>query len=143
MENNNDSTNGLPQNEMEVNCYSIDTVTLLSKGLNQVFEPDLKKVNQQLKELTEKQSVLIEQLHNENLKICSAKNCDDLNGMFALIKNYQTKLMNIKKDMRSLHDKNGKLKKRASRLQQYKEKERNAKMHQVQQEQDLIGKKDK
>ncbi|KAF5280130.1 hypothetical protein FQA39_LY18132 [Lamprigera yunnana] len=118
-------------------------MNLLADGLIKFYTPDLTYLKQQLKELTEKQNLLIEQLHDENLKVCWAQNWDDLHNTFNLIKIYQCKLVNIKKDMRNLHDKSAKLKKRALRLQQYKEREIYIKTCQVQQEQDLIGKKEK
>lgn len=79
--------------------------------------------------------------------------------MFNTIKAYQDKLINIKKDMRGLHERSTKLKvsiftsvimfvdwiwlilqKRTLRLQQHKEKEMYIKSQQVKQEQDLVAK---
>lgn len=129
--------------ELKTNCYTTDTVSKLSNGVLHFYISNLTNVKQQLTELTVKQTVLVEQLHDENLKICWAKNSDDLNDMFNTIRAYQAKLVNIKKDMQYLHDKSSKLRKRALRLQQHKEKEDYIRIQQVQQEQDLIAKRDK
>lgn len=57
-----------------------------------------------------KQKVLIEQLHNENLKLAWSQNSPDYQEMFKAIQIYRDKLVNIKKDMRILHEKSTKLK---------------------------------
>lgn len=54
--------------------------------------------------------MLIEQLHNENLKLAWSQNSPDYQEMFKAIQLYRDKLVNIKKDMRILHEKSTKLK---------------------------------
>lgn len=121
------------------NCVTEETVTNLTNGLVEIYEPHLKKVQSQLHELTTKQKVLVEQLHNENLKLAWAQNSSDYQNMFKKIHVYRDKLINIKKEMRLLHEKSTKLKKRAIRLQTLKEKDEAAKIQRRQREQDLIG----
>lgn len=88
--------------------------------------------------------MLLEQLHDENLKVSWTQNSVELQKMFDIISTYHNKLVNIKKDMRMLHDKNIKLKKRALRLQQHKEKldhlQNQQKEIDLKREQELIGK---
>ncbi|GLV39874.1 Pallidin [Carabus blaptoides fortunei] len=126
--------------DLQENCFTNDTVTNLTTGVLEIYQPHLKKVQSQLHELTIKQKVLIEQLHNENLKLAWSQNSSDYQEMFKTIQIYRDKLVNIKKDMRTLHEKSTKLKKRALRLQQLKERDEAAKMQRRQREQDLIAK---
>lgn len=123
------------------NPYCANTVNLLATGLIDLYKPSLTNVNNQLQELTTKQNILVEQLHDENLKISWAKNSEEMAEMFNMVKVYQTKLCNIKREMRNIHDKSAKLKKRALRLQQYKERETIVKTQQIQHEEDLIPKR--
>nr|AGM32891.1 putative pallidin [Coptotermes formosanus] len=87
---------------------------------------------------------LIDQLQDENSRFTNVQTSDDLQQMFMMVKLYQTKLVVIKKEMLQLHDRATKLKKRALRLQQTKQK---AALHreqqrelQLQRETDLIAK---
>lgn len=54
--------------------------------------------------------MLVEQLHNENLKLAWAQCSSDYQDMFKKIHVYRDKLINIKKEMRLLHEKSTKLK---------------------------------
>lgn len=119
-------------------------VNKLADGLLALYEPQLKKVQQQLDELIKKQMTLIDQLQDENSRFTNVQTSDDLQQMFMMVKLYQTKLVVIKKEMLQLHDRATKLKKRALRLQQTKQK---AALHreqqrelQLQREADLIAK---
>lgn len=119
-------------------------VNKLAVGLLALYEPQLKKVKQQLDELTKKQTSLIDQLEDENRRFTNVQTSEDLQQMFMMVKLYQTKLVVIKKEMLQFHDRATKLKKRALRLQQTKQK---AALHreqqrelQLQRETDLIAK---
>ncbi|XP_044263249.1 biogenesis of lysosome-related organelles complex 1 subunit 6-like [Tribolium madens] len=119
------------------------SVTCLTQGLLNVYEPSLTQVEKALKELTDKETVLLDQIHTENLCLSETQHNDDLNEMFAKIELYQSKLTNIKREMKILHDKSLKLKKRALKIQQFKEKQeyiRQQKEADIKMEQDLIGK---
>lgn len=59
---------------------------------------------------SDKQTALIEKMHEQNLELSAAHHSPDLHEIFSTIKVYQNKLVNIKKDMRSLHEKSTKLK---------------------------------
>ncbi|KAF2896014.1 hypothetical protein ILUMI_10161 [Ignelater luminosus] len=134
------SSNTQTAPEVDAHTYPNETIHLLSNGVVNIYKPNLSKVREQLHELTTKQNVLIEQLHNENLKLSWSQNSTEFQEMFNTIKAYQDKLLNIKKDMRALHERSTKLKKRTLRLQQHKEKELYLKSQQVRQEQDLVAK---
>lgn len=57
-----------------------------------------------------KQHALVEQMHNENLEISRVKYSPELADLFNNLKVYQVKLTNIKKNIKSLHERSGKLK---------------------------------
>lgn len=59
---------------------------------------------------SDKQNALIERMHEQNLELSAVHHSSDLLEMFSAIKIYQNKLVNIKKDMRSIHEKSAKLK---------------------------------
>ncbi|XP_025832161.1 biogenesis of lysosome-related organelles complex 1 subunit 6 isoform X2 [Agrilus planipennis] len=121
------------------NAYTTSTIHFLSKGLLERYEPGLTKTKCELEELTTKQAVLIEQIHNENLKLSWSLTSEELISMFNLIRDYHRKLIDIKRNMRLLHERSSKLKRRALRLQQHKEKEIYLKNQQIQHEQSLIA----
>lgn len=125
------------------NYYSAETINLLSDGVLNLYKPELVNTKNQLNELTEKQSILVEQLHNENLKLSWSKNLSELHDTFNIVKSCQARLLNIKRDMRTLHERTTKLKKRATRLQQHKDKETYLKNQKVKLEQDLIARSSK
>lgn len=76
-----------------------------------------------LKELYSKQNALITQIHNENLVLSQVQHNDEIQEVFKLLNLYQAKLVDIKKNIKHLHDWSLKLKKRALKLQQMKERE--------------------
>ncbi|XP_046743204.1 biogenesis of lysosome-related organelles complex 1 subunit 6-like [Diprion similis] len=116
----------------------------LAQGLLEVYQPPLEQVKHELIELTNKQETLIAQMQGENAKLRQVDENLDINELFTTIKIYQAKLANIKKDMTSVHERTNKLKKRAIRFQQVKEKEVLLKEQQreqeIRREQELIGK---
>lgn len=76
----------------------------------------------------------------ENKKLQETFESVNLNEMFQTIKVYQGKLTLMKKEMALIHERTFKLKKRASRLQQVKQKEALNKEQEIRREQELIGK---
>ncbi|KAL0266351.1 UNVERIFIED_CONTAM: hypothetical protein PYX00_008921 [Menopon gallinae] len=125
-------------------CFRGDTndekIQKLSVGLLNVYQPKLTLVKGQLQELTDKQNVLYNQLHAENLKFAEARQSVDLQDMFRKIKIYREKLVSIKQNMVFLHEQSTKLKKRALKLEQQKQKEALDKVHQRENEEQLIAK---
>ncbi|XP_067104986.1 biogenesis of lysosome-related organelles complex 1 subunit 6 isoform X2 [Osmerus mordax] len=69
------------------------------------------------------QVILLETLDQEVTKFRECNALLDLNSLFTEAKIYHGKLINIRKDMIMLHEKTTKLKKRALKLQQQRQKE--------------------
>ncbi|XP_028138550.1 biogenesis of lysosome-related organelles complex 1 subunit 6 [Diabrotica virgifera virgifera] len=125
----------------EINPYN-DSVKNLSEGLLAIYKPALNNVQSQLKELTSKQTFLVTQIHQENLDLAEVQYSPEIQDMFKKMNLYHSKLTNIKKDMKQLHERSVKLKKRALKLQQIKEKEKLAKLQnelEIKRETELIG----
>ncbi|CAB1339163.1 unnamed protein product [Coregonus sp. 'balchen'] len=72
---------------------------------------------------SQNQVILLDTLDQEVTKFRECNSLLDLNSMFTEAKLYHGKLVNIRKDMIMLHEKTTKLKKRALKLQQQREKE--------------------
>lgn len=118
-------TNGMsPKKTMEadINNPYASSVSNLSRGLMSLYSTPMVNVEKQLKELTSKQEFLITQIHNENLKLSEVQYSPEIQETFVKLKAYHSKLLNLKKDMKLIYDRSSKLKKRALRLQQVKEK---------------------
>ncbi|XP_005376783.1 PREDICTED: biogenesis of lysosome-related organelles complex 1 subunit 6 isoform X1 [Chinchilla lanigera] len=98
-------------------------VEQLAEGLLSHYLPDLQRSKQALQELTQNQVVLLDTLEQEISKFKECHSMLDINALFAEAKHYHAKLVNIRKDMLLLHEKTAKLKKRALKLQQKRQKE--------------------
>uniref|UniRef100_A0A2K5J5B6 Biogenesis of lysosomal organelles complex 1 subunit 6 n=1 Tax=Colobus angolensis palliatus TaxID=336983 RepID=A0A2K5J5B6_COLAP len=72
---------------------------------------------------TQNQVVLLDTLEQEISKFKECHSMLDINALFAEAKHYHAKLVNIRKEMLMLHEKTSKLKKRALKLQQKRQKE--------------------
>lgn len=60
--------------------------------------------------IRKKQQILIEQLHNENLKLAWSQNSSEIQEIYGLMKLYDSKLAGLKRNMKILHEKIIKLK---------------------------------
>uniref|UniRef100_A0A8C0ZDC6 Biogenesis of lysosome-related organelles complex 1 subunit 6 n=1 Tax=Cyanistes caeruleus TaxID=156563 RepID=A0A8C0ZDC6_CYACU len=69
------------------------------------------------------QVVLLETLEQEISKFKECNSIVDINALFSEAKHYHNKLVNIRNEMMMLHEKTSKLKKRALKLQQKRQKE--------------------
>ncbi|XP_023579833.1 biogenesis of lysosome-related organelles complex 1 subunit 6 [Octodon degus] len=98
-------------------------VEQLAEGLLSHYLPDLQRSKQALQELTQNQVVLLDTLEQEISKFKECHSMLDINALFTEAKHYHSKLVNIRKDMLLLHEKTSKLKKRALKLQQKRQKE--------------------
>ncbi|XP_070152167.1 biogenesis of lysosome-related organelles complex 1 subunit 6 [Polyergus mexicanus] len=127
----------------EETIYFSKVAEKLAEGFLSICQPPLEQVRKELFELTSKQEALLAQMQLENKKIHETFEDIDLNDMFAAVKVYQGKLALIRKEMINIHERTYKLKKRALRLQQIKQKEALNKEQQREQElrreQELIG----
>ncbi|XP_063044451.1 biogenesis of lysosome-related organelles complex 1 subunit 6 [Engraulis encrasicolus] len=99
------------------------TIEKLTHGLMAHYLPDLQDSKQALQELTQNQVILLDTLEQEVAKFKDCNALLDLNALFTEAKIYHTKLVNIRKEMMIIHDKTTKLKKRALKLQQQRQKE--------------------
>lgn len=98
-------------------------VDQLTEGLLSHYVPDLQNSKRVLQELTQNQIILLDTLDQEVTKFRDCNALLDLNSLFTEAKIYHNKLVNIRKEMIMLHEKTAKLKKRALRLQQQKQRE--------------------
>ncbi|KAL3993252.1 glutamate receptor ionotropic, NMDA 2B [Sarotherodon galilaeus] len=98
-------------------------VDKLTEGFLTHYLPDLQNSKRALQELTQNQLVLLDTLDQEVTKFRECNALLDLNSLFTEAKMYHNKLVNIRKEMIMLHEKTTKLKKRALKLQQQKQKE--------------------
>ncbi|KAF7647847.1 hypothetical protein LDENG_00165750 [Lucifuga dentata] len=99
------------------------TVDKLTEGLLSHYLPDLQNSKRALQELTQNQLILLDTLDQEVTKFRECNTLLDLNSLFTEAKFYHNKLVNVRKEMMMLHEKTTKLKKRALKLQQQKQKE--------------------
>ncbi|XP_042543666.1 biogenesis of lysosome-related organelles complex 1 subunit 6 [Dipodomys spectabilis] len=98
-------------------------VEQLAEGLLSHYLPDLQRSKQALQELTQNQVVLLDTLEQEISKFKECHSMLDINALFTEAKHYHAKLVNIRKEMLMLHEKTSRLKKRALKLQQKRQKE--------------------
>ncbi|XP_067653108.1 biogenesis of lysosome-related organelles complex 1 subunit 6-like [Haliotis asinina] len=100
-----------------------EIVEKLSSGFLQTFLPTLEKSKSSLEEVLSNQKILIETVEQENSKFQECQSMEELTQTMLKARKYYNKLITIKKEMANLHDKSGKLKKRAVKLQQQRQKE--------------------
>ncbi|KAM9481330.1 biogenesis of lysosome-related organelles complex 1 subunit 6 isoform 1-T2 [Clarias gariepinus] len=112
-----------PQRLDDLVLVSEECVEKLSDGLISHYLPDLQRSRDTLQELTQNQAVLLDTLEQEINKFRECNTMIDLNALFTEAKVYHSKLVNIRREMISLHDRTSKLKKRALKLQQQKQRE--------------------
>uniref|UniRef100_A0A3B3ZFD9 Biogenesis of lysosome-related organelles complex 1 subunit 6 n=1 Tax=Periophthalmus magnuspinnatus TaxID=409849 RepID=A0A3B3ZFD9_9GOBI len=104
-------------------CVDRGAVERLTEGLLSHYLPDLQNSKRVLQELTQNQVILLETLDQEVTKFRDCNALLDLNALFTEAKIYHNKLVNIRKEMIMLHEKTTKLKKKALKLQQQKQKD--------------------
>lgn len=107
----------------DISFINDQTIEKLTHGLIAHYLPDLQDSKQALQELTQNQVILLDTLEQEITKFKDCNSLLDLNALFTEAKIYHTKLVNIRKEMMIIHDKTTKLKKRALKLQQQRQKE--------------------
>ncbi|KAJ8398271.1 hypothetical protein AAFF_G00428410 [Aldrovandia affinis] len=99
------------------------TIEKLTNGLISHYLPDLQNSKGALQELTQNQGILLDTLDQEITKFKECNSLLDINSLFTEAKVYHNKLVSIRKEMMMLHEKTTKLKKRALKLQQQRQKE--------------------
>ncbi|XP_074863109.1 biogenesis of lysosome-related organelles complex 1 subunit 6 isoform X1 [Carettochelys insculpta] len=120
-----DSSEASPDEGLIEDLAIIDkkAVEQLTEGLISHYLPDLQRSKLALQELTQNQAVLLDTLEQEISKFKECNSILDINALFLEAKHYHSKLVNIRKEMMLLHEKTTKLKKRALKLQQKRQKE--------------------
>uniref|UniRef100_A0A131XPJ2 Biogenesis of lysosome-related organelles complex 1 subunit 6 n=1 Tax=Ixodes ricinus TaxID=34613 RepID=A0A131XPJ2_IXORI len=116
-----DATNRLEKDESFK--YDPETMDKLSEGLLKEYVDDLKRVRANLADLTKNQHLLIDTVQQENGRFSEVQEMYHIEDVFQRAKLYHAKLVKIKKDMADLYQRSKKLKKRALKLQQQKQKE--------------------
>ncbi|XP_071043414.1 biogenesis of lysosome-related organelles complex 1 subunit 6 isoform X2 [Parasteatoda tepidariorum] len=122
-ENNKDN---LPEVKEKPDISSVVPLKVLEKlsdGILSLYVSDLKKSSSSLNELTRNQTIVIETLEQESARVVEALRTYQLDDMFSRIKHYHAKAQILKKEMLSIYDRTSKLKKRAMKMQQQKQKE--------------------
>lgn len=119
-------------------------VKKLAEGFLNQYQEQWEQTEKKLDEVKNKQETLLDQMQTENKKLQDVFDDVKLNETFQMIKVSQGKLILMKKEMASIHERTLKLKKRASRLQQIIQKEalnrEQQREQELRREQELIGK---
>uniref|UniRef100_A0A8C8SU97 Biogenesis of lysosome-related organelles complex 1 subunit 6 n=1 Tax=Pelusios castaneus TaxID=367368 RepID=A0A8C8SU97_9SAUR len=120
-----DSSDASPDEGLIEDLAAVDqkAVEQLTEGLISHYLPDLQRSKLALQELTQNQVVLLDTLEQEISKFKECNSILDINALFSEAKHYHNKLVTIRKEMLMLHEKTSKLKKRALKLQQKRQKE--------------------
>lgn len=131
------------EGESPLFTVSDETIDQLSRGFLQSFVPHIETSYNSLDELMRNQRVLIETVQQENVKCNENHIVTELAELMTEARIYHSKLVNVKKEMTTLHERTTKLKKRALKLQQQKMKDNLAKEQQrekeLEQERHLIA----
>ncbi|XP_006616754.1 biogenesis of lysosome-related organelles complex 1 subunit 6 [Apis dorsata] len=121
-----------------------EAVKKLAEGFLNQYQVQWEQTEKKLNEVKNKQETLLNQMQIENKKFQDVFDDIKLNDMFQTIKIGQNKLILMKKEMASIHERTFKLKKRALRLQQIIQKEalnrEQQREQEIRREQELIGK---
>ncbi|CAK9833566.1 Biogenesis of lysosome-related organelles complex 1 subunit 6 [Anthophora retusa] len=121
-----------------------DAASKLSEGLLNLYQDKFEHVKKKLDEVRVKQETLYDKIQIENKKLQETFDDVHLNEMFQTVKTSQGKLVTMKKEMISIHERTVKLRKRVLRLQQIEEKEilqrEQQREQELRREQELIGK---
>ncbi|KAK0175341.1 hypothetical protein PV327_009095 [Microctonus hyperodae] len=134
----------ITSNEPEQLVAMTNATDKLVQGILDVYQSPLQQMKNELQELLKKQESLVDKMQVENKQLTETAEDEQCIEMYSTIKIYNDKLLRIKKEMSSIHERTLKLKKRALRLQQIKQKEALAKEQkreeETRREQELIGK---
>lgn len=117
---------------------SMSAPDLLAKGFVDLYRPSLEKIESDLKELTNKQKKIHQDLNVEIGKISDDK-LADIQTMIMKMKTYKEKLVAIKRQMVHIHHRTRNLKRRSTTLQSFKQAEVDAKIQKRHREEHLIA----
>ncbi|CAL7945596.1 unnamed protein product [Xylocopa violacea] len=132
------------RNDEECEIDFKEATKKLAEGLLNQYQAQSEQVKKKLDEVRNKQETLLDQMQIENIKLQDTFDDVKLDEMVQTIKVSQGKLILMKKKMASIRELTFKLKKRALRLQQIKQKEalnrEQQREQEIRREQELIGK---
>ncbi|XP_058793040.1 uncharacterized protein LOC131665272 isoform X2 [Phymastichus coffea] len=113
------------KNIIQEDILHLQSINLLHLNRNKVptekFTCQLQKFN--INKLDFRQQRCIVETQQQNKKLCNIQEDIELHDLFSMLTTYYTKLMNIKQDVVTVHEKISKLKRRALRVQLAKQKE--------------------
>jgi hypothetical protein len=124
----------VPFSQRSLHRIGNESFEKLSSGVLKNSLNQQQKTKKLLNDVTESQRVILETLQQENAKFNECQIFHEVNDVMDKAKVYHTKLLNIKKEMLSLHEKSAELKRRAVRIQQEKQKEALHREHRREQE---------
>ncbi|XP_012945046.1 biogenesis of lysosome-related organelles complex 1 subunit 6 [Aplysia californica] len=104
-------------------------VQMLTDGFVQRFVPSLENARKTIEQIRSSQTVLVETVQQETSKFTDCKAKGDLEVTMDQAKLYHNKLVRLRREMTALHEKSARLKKRALRLQQQRQKEELTRAH--------------
>jgi len=108
---------------VDSNSLSKDSLDKLVKGVMSQMQPQYEASQATLRDVCKSQHILIETVQAENAKFDDCSALKEVIQVMEQAKLYHNKLLTIKKDMSMLHEKSAKMKSRALKLQQQKQKE--------------------
>ncbi|XP_065649187.1 uncharacterized protein LOC136078129 [Hydra vulgaris] len=100
---------------------SNDSTKLLNKGICEVYEPEVHNVHKHILEIIRNQGVLYDSIEQEFTQLEECVMLKEVAETFEKVKEYQKKLVFIKKESSVLVDRIQKTKARAQKLQYQKE----------------------
>ncbi|BFZ13588.1 hypothetical protein BsWGS_16629 [Bradybaena similaris] len=110
------------------------SVMLLTNGFISHFLPPLLKAQSSINQIRSSQSVLLETVQQESSKFIDCQAFTDLKDTMTKAKQYHNKLLKLRREMTDLHEKSKRLKKRALKLQQQRQKEELTRAHNLEKE---------
>lgn len=104
-------------------------VELLASGFVERFLPGLRRTQTTLDQIRSSQDVLLDTVQQELSKFRDCQAVNQVEATMTKARHYHNKLLRLRREMTSLHDKSKKLKKRALKLQQQKQSEELTRAH--------------
>ncbi|XP_045467161.1 uncharacterized protein LOC123675727 [Harmonia axyridis] len=91
---------------------------ILAKGVIDLYLPSIIKAEEHMQGLQDKQKVLTDHMHEQNMKIAKIHDLELKMQIFDKMRIYEKKLSTLKKDMKHLHEWSIKLKARAQKIEE-------------------------
>lgn len=109
--------------EPQPSLVSEDALAQVSDAILDLYKPELDKQHERVKEVLRNQGVLMDSTQNEVVQLRECQMLNDIQRTFDDIKVYQKKLLNMKKNMKSIQERSEKARVRAQKLMIQKQKE--------------------